>query len=183
MDKYHIELTPEEASLLSQIDLRVKHRSHEEGHAAYNANRAPILALVRSLSERRAAPAERLNYWNDPNYNPGRIKASRMGVFERSGCRGEDVYTHPHFVPHLRYFLFGADLPDGLIVAFEEGVGVPAWVTSSDIASIGKLARNLTRQHRLDKSDALDEFFKLCLDMGLGLGTACSVVNAVRQIR
>lgn len=183
MNKYHIELTAEEASLMSQIDLRVRHESHAEGHAAYNSNRSPILALVHSLNERQAVPRERLNYWNDPDYNPGRIKASRKGLFERNGCVGQDIYIHPHFVPHLRYFLFGADLADEVITAFEEGVGNPEWVTSSDIISIGKLARDLTRRHRLDKATAVGEFFKLCLDMGLGLGTACSVMRAVQQIR
>ena len=83
----------------------------------------------------------------------------------------------------MRYFLFGAALPDEVITAFEAGVGGPAWVSSSDIVSIGKLARDLTRRHGLDKSSAADEFFKLCLDMGLGLSTAHSVLHVVRQIR
>ncbi len=183
MKKYHIDLTDEEASLLSKIDLRVTHKSHDEGHAAYNANRIPILELVRSLSERHAVPQERRNYWTDPAYNPGRIKASRKGLFERNRCVGEDIYAHPHFVPHLRYFLFGADLPDEVVAAFEEGVGNPEWVTSSDIVPIGKLARDLTRRHGLDKSASADEFFKLSLDMGLGLSTASSVVRAIQQIR
>lgn len=183
MKKYHIELTPGESTLLSQIDLRTAHASHDEGHAAYNANKVPILALVRSLSERRAVPPERLNYWNEPAYNTGRIKTSRKGLFERNRCTGEDIYTHPHFLPHLRYFLFGADLPDAVIEAFEQGVGNPKWITSGDIVPMGKLARDLTRRHGLDKQDASDEFYKLCLDMGLGLDTACSVMRAVRQIR
>lgn len=183
MKKFHIDLTEEEASLLSQIDLRTKHPSHDEAHAAHNANKAPVIALVRSLSERKAVPPERLNYWNDPAYNPGRIKASRKGLFERNGCVGEDIYTHPHFIPHLRYVLFGADLPDEVMTAFEAGVGNPTWVSSSDIIPIGKLARDLTRRHGLDKSAAADEFFKLCLDMRLGLSTALSVMRAVQQIR
>lgn len=183
MKKYHIELTADEAALLSRIDLQVTHRSHDEGHAAYNANKVPILALVRSLSDRQAIPQERRNYWNVPDYNSGRLQTSRKGVFERNGTLGEDIYVHPHFLPHLRYFLFGAKLPDEVITAFETGVGDPAWVSSSDIVSIGKLARDLTRRHGLDKSSAADEFFKLCLDMGLGLSTAQSVLRAVRHIR
>ena len=183
MKKCHIQLTDEEASLLSQIDLRTTHQSHEDGHAAYNANKAPILSLVRSLSERGAVPQKRLSYWNDPDYHPGRLKASRQGVFERNRCVGEDIYTHPHFLAHLRYFLFGADLSDAVIAAFEEGVGNPKWVTSGDTAPMGKLARELTRRYGLDKSNAAEEFFKRCIDLGLGLSTACSVRQAVQQIR
>jgi len=183
MEKYHIKLTQTEAVTLAKIDLRESHRNHDEGHAAYKANAQPILALLQSLNDRCAVPQERLNYWNDPRYHQGRIKASRKGLFERNGCKGADIYTHPHFIRHLRYFLFGADLPDDVITAFEEKVGNPQWVSSSDIVPIGKCARDLTRQHRLDKTDAPEEFFKLCLDMGLGLTTAESVMRSVKQIR
>ncbi len=183
MKKYHIELTAEETELLSKIDMQVAHRSHDEGHAAHNANKVPILALVRSLSDRQAVPQERRNYWNVPDYNPGRVQASRKGVFERNGTRGEDIYAHPHFVPYLRYFLFGAELPDEVITEFEARVGNPAWVSSSDIVPIGTLARDLTRRHGIEKALAANEFFKLCLDMGLGLSTAQSVLRAVRQTR
>lgn len=138
----------------------------------------PIVALLRSLSDRQAIPQERRNYWNIPDYNPGRVLASRKGVFERNGTLGEDIYSHPHFIPYLRFFLFGAELPDEMISAFEAGVGDPAWASSSDIVPIGKLPRDLTRRHGLDKSSAADELFKLCLDMGLELSTAESVLRA-----
>lgn len=183
MEKYHIGLNESEVELLRRIDLRVAHRDHAEGHAAYKANREPILELLQSLSERRAVPSQRLSYWNDPQYNFGRVKASRKGLFERNGCTGTEIYAHPHFIPYLRYFLFGAELPDDVIEKFEAKVGNPEWVTSSDVVPIAKFARDLTRQHRLDTSDAPEEFFKLCLDIGLSLGTAESVMRSVRQVR
>lgn len=183
MDKYHIRLTADETATLANIDLRTTHQDHDEGHKAYQANKQPILALLKSLGARKAIPQERLNFWTEARYHQGRIKASRKGLFERNGRRGADIYTHPNFIPHLRYFLFGADLPDVVISAFEEKVGRPEWVSSSDIVPIGKVARDLTRQHGLSKSDAPQEFFKLCLDMGLGLSTAESVARSVKQIR
>lgn len=183
MEKYHIELTADERLLVEQIDLRTVHASHDEARAAYLSNQHPILALVRLLSARDAVPQERIRYWNDPDYNPGRIKASRKGLFEHHSCTGDDIYTHPNFLKHLRYFLFGADLPDAVILGFEEGVGNPAWVSSSDVPAIGKLARDLTRRYGLDRSSAESEFFKLALDMGLGLSTALRIKQAVQQIR
>ena len=48
--------------------------------AAFNANAEPILALLSSLSERGGVPAHRLSYWNDIEYNPGRVKASRKST-------------------------------------------------------------------------------------------------------
>ena len=183
MKKYHMELTDEEEALVETIDLRVSHVNHDEGHAAYQANRRPILALLQSLCERSAIPEERLKYWGVPDYNTGGRNMSKKGVFERNGCTGEDIYTHPHFIPYLRYFLFGAAVPDVVITKFEAKVGNPDWVTSSDIVPIGKCARDLTRQYRLDRKHAAEEFFKLCLDMGLGLNTAAIVRSSVMQLR
>ena len=183
MKKYHIELSDEEKALVEAIDLRMSHSNHDEGHTAYKANQRPILALLESLNERGAIPEERLKYWNDPDYYAGRLKASHKGVVERNGCTGQEIYTHPHFIPYLRYFLFGADLPDAVIAKFEGKVGNPDWVTSSDILPIGKGARDLARQYRLDRAHAPEEFFRLCLDMGLGLSTATSVMRSVKQIR
>lgn len=125
----------------------------------------------------------RLSYWNDANYRSGRIKGSRKGLFERNGCTGADIYTHPHFLEHLRYFLFGTELPDAVVAEFEKKVGNPEWVSSSDIIPIGKAARDLTRRYRLDIAEAPEEFFKLCLDMGLGLSMAEAVMRSVKQVR
>ena len=66
---------------------------------------------------------------------------------------------------------------------FEEKVGDPAWVTSGDLNPIGKCARSLTRQYHLDKGFSSEEFFKLCLDMGLGVVTATYVMNSVKKLR
>ena len=94
MKKYRLELTSEEAALVEVTDLRLSRRNHDEAHAAYLANRRPILALLKSLSKRGAIPAERLNYWNDPDYNSDRrYKVSNKGLFERNGCTGQEIYT------------------------------------------------------------------------------------------
>lgn len=183
MEKYHIKLTEDEAALLQRIDLRDNHRDHNEGRAAYLNNQEPILALLQSLSARKAIPESRLSWWGDPRFNQGRLKGSRKQIFERNGAAARDIYTSPHFVSHLRYFLFGADLPDQVIAAFEESVGDPQWVTSSDIVPLGKAARDLTRRFHLDRGAAPGEFFKLCIDMGLSLMAAESITASVKQVR
>ena len=183
MRSYEIELTVEENALLQTIDLRVSHLTHDEGRATYLANREPIISLLRCLDKRGAIPPERLSYWNDPDYNTGRLKASHKEVFVRNGCTQEDIYTHPHFLPYLRYFLFGPDLPDPVILRFKEQVGNPDWVTSSDIVPIGKYARDLTRKFSLDRTCAAEEFFKLCLELRLGLSTARTARRSVMQLR
>ena len=105
MEKYHIELTDEEEALVDAVDLRVSHPDRDEAYAAYEVNKQPILALLESLRERGAIPEEGLNYWNRPDYNTDRrLKVSNKGMFERNGCTGQEIYTHPHFIPYLRYF-------------------------------------------------------------------------------
>lgn len=182
-DKYRLSFTDEEETLVAKIDLRERHRSHDEGRKAYLDNQKPILELLASLDARGGVPEHRLRYWNNPEYNCGRVKGSRKSLFERNNCFGEEIYTHPHFIKHLRYILLGADLPDAVVAAFEREAGNPQWVSLSDAIPLGKFARKLVRQHGLDTADAPEEFFKLCLDMGLSLNVALSIMRSVKQAR
>lgn len=183
MNKYCLKLTDNEKAILALINLKESHHNHEEAHAAFKANKKPILSLLKSLNDREAIPQERLNYWTDPRYNTGRGKMSHKEVFESNSCTGQDIYTHPNFIPYLNYFLFGPNLTDEVISKFEAQVGNPEWVTSGDIGPICTYARNLTRQYHLDVLSAPEEFFKLCLDMGLGPDTAKSVRGSVMKTR
>ena len=182
MSKYHIELTDEERALVDLINFAPWRLGVDETRKAYFESDQHILSILKSLHDRKAIPKERLNYWNNPDYNTGRGKTSNKGEFERNGCKGKDIYMHPHFLPYLRYFLFGANLPDAVVAKFEEKVGNPDWITSSDIVPITKTARDLARQYRLSKWDAAEEFFKLSLDMGLGLSAARMVRNSVMRM-
>ena len=155
---------------------------HDEARAAYLANQEPILALLRSLEARNAIPVQRLRYWGDVAYNPtGRIRTSRKGLFERNGCTGDEIYTHPHFLAYLRYFLYGAELPESVMHEFATRVGEPRWVSSSDAIPLGKAAREIAGRHGLTDYGAPEEFFKLCLDLGLSVDVARTVLRAVKR--
>ena len=75
MRKFHIVLTEEEMTLVEAINLYPP-RNPGDKHASYLANREPILTLVKSLIERGAIPKERLNYWDNAEYNTGRATSS-----------------------------------------------------------------------------------------------------------
>lgn len=185
MEKYHIELTDHEQALVARIDFESYSRE------SYLTNQEPILALLRSLSDRNAIPEQRLKYWNDPEYNTGSRYTSRKGTFERKGVEGDEIYKHPHFLKYLRYFLYGTDLPDELIDRFknscEERVVNFSHVTSSDILPICKNARTVARiairKYRLERHHVTEEFFRLCLDMGLHVSDARVVRDDVAKIR
>lgn len=183
MSKYRLSLTAEEETLFRQIDLSVSHGNHDEQRAAYLGNQKPILALIKSLNERDGIPEHRIRYWADPDYNPGRIKSSRKGLFERNGNQGDEIYTHPSFVRHLRYLLLGSELPAHISEAFERKTGNPEWVNSSDAIDLGKYARKLVRENNMVGSEAAGEFFKLALDIGLSLNEALIILESVKQVR
>ncbi len=174
---YAIELTQEETTLLSCIELDQSALDHEQ----YKRQAPLTLKLLRSLTERKAIPEIRLKYWADPKYYLGRLKTSYKGVFERNGNQGEEVYTHPNFLPYLRYFLFGPQLPASAIEEFEKIVGNPEWVSSGDISDITKRTRAIVRKYDLQDQD--EEFYRLGLDIGLSQWFAKSVREAVKQVR
>jgi len=178
LEKHHIALTSEEAALVGSIDLRLDHGHHEDGHAIYLSNCDPIMALLKSLSGRSAIPPHRLAYWNDPKYQTGRVKGSYEDIFARNGSSGREAYTHPHFLPFLRYFLFGADLPPAAMVEFEGQIGDPRWFSGSDILGLTKRTRAIVRKYGLRSHNDADEFQKLAIDNGLSPYNAASVRKA-----
>lgn len=178
MNRHHIALTDEETSLVSAIDLRTNLPFGVDGHAIYLANSRPILALLKSLNTRDAIPNHRLAYWTDPALRSGRSKGSHQDIFSRNGSDGAEAYTHPHFIPFLRYFLFGADLPQPAIDEFEKQVGNPSWFSGSDIIALTKKTREIVRKYALT-GDSI-EFQKLALDNGLNASHANSVRSAAK---
>lgn len=185
MEKFHIALTENEKALVGNIDFESYTRE------SYIANQESILSLLRSLSDRNAIPEQRLKYWNDPEYNIGGYKnTSKKETFERNGRKGSEIYTHPHFLKYLRYFLYGADLPDQLIKQFyigcNEGHVNFDYVTSGDITPICKSARKIARiairDYNLEKRHVTEELYKLCLDIELDVSYARFVRNEVAKI-
>jgi hypothetical protein len=183
MNRFRLTFTAEEEVLVAGIDFRDRFSNSDTAHAAYLSNREAILALLESLSERQAVPDQRLRYWNDPTYHPGRTKGSRKQLFERHNDDAAEIYTHPHFIQHLRYILFGADLPPAVMEDFEARVGNPEWVSYGDALELGKHARALVRRHALLPHEAGEEFFKLSLDLGLSLDEALRIRRIVLETR
>ena len=183
MNKHHIKLTKDEARWVAMITFDVKSLDHGGRLEARKANEQPILRLVESLHQRNAIPEPRRRYWKDPAYNIGGNGKSRKGVFEGNGCRGTNIYRHPGFLRHLQYFLYGADLNDQIVKEFDDQIEDLEPLTSGDLEPIRARARRLTREHRLERKSAAEEFFKLCIDLGLDMSTARAVRDTVMKTR
>lgn len=173
-------LEPEEQKLLDllKFDLDELDRRDE-----FQQNAARARDLTKLLVARAGIPEHRKRYFVDPDYHPGGRGKSRLQIFEGNGCRGDDILTHAHFLPHLHYFLYGPDLPSPVMARFIEAVKDCGMVTSSDVVPLGTFARKLARDYRLEKHSASEEFFKLAIELGTGVNTAASIRRAVLQLR
>ena len=169
-----IELAEHEVVLIKQIDFN--RQSHESLKRSCEAS-AKLMPL---LLQRKAIPAQRLRYFDDPELNDG--KKSRMQVFEGNGTLGTAIFGHGNFLPHFRYFIHGAALPEHIKVEMTKLVGDPSDFTSGDLEPIRKLARQLARSSGLGASSA-GKFFQLMNDIGLSPSDADSVRRTVLSMR
>jgi hypothetical protein len=174
------ELTASEKDLLAGITfnpdaLREREADIRNGNA--------VNALMRLLIARKAIPAQRVKYFVDPAYHIGGRGKSRKQVFERNGCAGEDIFRHPHFLESFWYFLHGSSLPEAVSEEFRDALRHHREISSRNIASLAKSARNIARAYRLEAQEAGDEFYKLALDCGLKHGYAEDIRTAVRKMR
>ena len=190
MERYHVDLNDEEAALVASIQLHVSGSLDMDGiqEACLN-NEGKVPILMELLLGRGAIPDHRWRYWSDPKYCTAQGKRSYEEIFASNGSAGREAYEHPHFLPFLRYFLFGCELRDVIVEEFESELAHerirPEWFTSGDHDPMWKLARRLTRKYGLvrEKHQASEEFMKLCLDMGFGLSVARSVRDEVMRVR
>jgi hypothetical protein len=173
-----VKLTKTEKALADKIEfdaLRLdRNVARENGEMA--------LKLTNSLHKRGVVPEVRVRYFVDPVFNIG-VARSREEVFHQNGTSGDAVMRHPHFLPYLRYFIHGPDLPGSTITGFCKIVNDDLGTTGMLLKQLRQFAQSEVRQHRLDKSHAADEFFKLSHELGLDDHFCRTVRDAAKQTR
>lgn len=172
-----IGLTEEEQLLLAQITF------NWANHDELRGSLEPMGALATSLLERRAVPSIRICYFNDAAFNPGGRGKSRQDVFEKNGTAGEEILYHPHFLKHLKYFIFGPDLPLSVIVRFKSEASCSGYLTGSDINDLTPYARSCVRKYGLAPHDAAEEFYKLSIECGAMPSFAETIRSSVRAVK
>jgi hypothetical protein len=137
-------------------------------------------SLVESLLQRQAVPDVRLRVFFDPNYAETGRK-SRQEAFESNGTSGNEIYRHPHFIPYLRYFIYGPKLPqpaiDGLCRILNEQRGTSGMVMDQ----YRRHGRECVRKYGLFRVDAATEFFRLAVEIGMGIDEARTLRKAVQS--
>ena len=171
-----IRLSPEEEELLHRIDWSARDRDR------FAESSAAARVLTLALLERGAIPSCRWAYFVDPQYAV-RGRTSRREIFERNGTSGEAIYEHPHFLKHLRYMVFGPDLPSHSADGFARLVEECSPLTSGDIEAFHRFARGETRKRGLERREAADEFYKLAIEFGMEQFEARQIRGAVMSLR
>ena len=170
-----IELTEFESGLYARIPQRP---SHDGWHDVADA----MEQLVLSLLDRKAVPEVRLRLFCDPDYAEKGSK-SRQQVFESNGTSGNDIFRHPHFIPYLRHFIDGPDLPkdaiDGLCKILNDDMGTSGMLMDQ----YRKHARASVRKHGLDAGHAATEFFRLGVEIGMEIHDARTLRDAAKSTR
>lgn len=136
--------------------------------------------LTSSLLNRKAIPEHRIQWFTDREHNIGGHNSSRQEDFERN-ANGTDIRLRVHFLPYLRYFIFGPQLPNAVIVRFGEAARKCGMVTSGDIRPLGDLAKRMTREFNLDRDCAAEEFYKLVLEQGMASCEARSIRDRIKR--
>jgi hypothetical protein len=174
-----IGLTPEEQAIVEQMTFDQGTLTTKTGVR----NGELACRLMKMLLARDAIPAQRLRYFDDPDYRSGATKGSRQQLFERNKTTGDDIYRHANFLDYMRYFIFGTDLPPSIIDQFSTKAFAFGHVGPSDALELGKLAREMTRKHGLQPRNAADEFHRLALDCGIYHGHADRIRSVVHNTR
>jgi hypothetical protein len=172
-----IELNDREIELLNRISF------DSDNQQEIRASIMPMVALSELLLQRNAIPSVRLSYFSDPERNPGGKGKSRKQIFESNGTYGKQIFAHPNFMKHLRYYVFGPNLPDDIIQLFKETAELSSYLTDGDIDDLLPNARSIVRKYRLNPYEASEEFFKLALECGASPSSADKARKSVRYAK
>jgi len=174
-----LELLPQEQALLEQIVFGPPFDAPREENIRRSCDAAAKLAAA--LISRKAIPEVRLRWFNDPDLQV-RTKMSRAQIFvKNAGVDG--VLNHPHFLPYLKYFIFGPDLPADVMDQFSAKVESLPFVSGSTYGELIDIARVATRRYRLSPHSACEEFWKLALECGVDDMYARMIRDAVLEVR
>jgi len=170
-----IQLTPEECAVRDEItfDLDTLSPNFLE---TLNKSCSAAGELAKLLLKRNAIPEIRIRYLTDPNFNVGGHGKSRKDIFENHGTKGNAILSHGNFLPYLKYFLFGPDLPTATVSNFTKMVE-----RDEDQEELLKFVRSETRSLPKEKRRlAAEEFFKLAVEVGLDTYDATRVRGAAQ---
>ena len=163
----NINLTPQEKALcdeLGSFEINL-----DENYETRISKLEKCFALTESLFQRYAIPERRLLYFFNPEYNLSNPKKSHKNIFESNGTIGAAIYRHPHFLKYLKYFIYGADLPEetkNILHKKYESCTFDDDFVEVAYLHLKPLHAQLSAE---EKTKFKEEVFKFCIDLGVDL--------------
>ncbi|GAB4041911.1 hypothetical protein [Spirosoma jeollabukense] len=139
--------------------------------------------LAESLLERGAIPEVRLKYFTELAYHLSDPRTSRLERFELRGISGPAIFGEGTALKYLKYFTYGADLPEAFINELVALKNDHYYNDDFVEAIVPVVKKYFTTVGSRDRSSFLEEIFKLCLDLGLELILAKQLRNRVMAWR
>lgn len=127
--------------------------------------------LSKSLLEREVIPEIRLKYFVEPAYNLGNTKRSHKDNFNMNGTVGEEILSHPSFFKYLKYFIYGADLPEELKVKLGN-LYKNMHYDDDFVEAATPILKQYFFNSSVERSSFSEEVFKMSLDLGVQLNFA-----------
>jgi hypothetical protein len=181
MSEHHVTMTAEEQELLEvvrpyleSIDA-LRGLEPEEVRAVLDA----AGELTESLLERDVIPQGRLDFFIEPEWNIRGHGKSRREVFRGNLKEGAKISRSSHFLKHLRYFIFGPQLPEDVVKEFRSKAADETF-GSRDAYELGRWAKGIAKTRGLVREDAAEEFHKLAAECGLDAQDGRSIRDLVR---
>ncbi|MCO6435985.1 MAG: hypothetical protein J5J06_02730 [Phycisphaerae bacterium] len=176
MPPKQIELTQSETDLYARIPDMPSSDNWQAGADAMEE-------LVTSLLDRNAVPEVRLRLFQDTDYTETDSGKSPETVFESNGKIGSAIYRDGNFIPYLRHWIEGPNLPshvvDGLCAIMNEDRGTSGMM----MKQYQSFAREAVRKYNLNAQRAAKEFFRLGVEIGMEIGDARVLRQAAMSAR
>ena len=157
-----VELTDDESTWYAQLPSSV------DGNMVWTPIADAMESLFKSLIDRNAIPEVRLSIFGDPGLAEKGNKSPKQ-IFESNGTMGDDIYRHPHFIKHLRYFVGGPDLPVDAISGFCKVLNDDAGTSGMILDELCRFVRACVRDYRLDRRSAARGFYRLAVELNIDL--------------
>jgi hypothetical protein len=104
-------------------------------------------------------------------------------VFEANGVSGVEIFRHVHFIPYLRHFIDGPNLPNDVIAGLLRILNEDSGTSGMVMDQYRRFARSSIRTRRLNRTEAATEFFRLGVEIGMSVSAARTLRDAALSAR
>lgn len=139
--------------------------------------------LMELLIERNAIPQYRVDYFIEPEYYVSKTKGSRRDNFKKNMRNQDEMFSNPHFLKYLQYFIYGPKLPETIVASFRSLK--ENYYYGDDVAEkvYPIIAKYLRSSSDLKSKDLAEEALKMMLELGYSISDALILRSKIMKVR